>query len=245
MERGKGGYNPAMSDLGDLLELMHTTQSRYSNVRAVVDEWSKPRVWKASTERYATIRPPQPGFHVHLSLTHDRQRALPETKDCNYRIWHVRDGDLWRVEILEEGGRFRAKIAGERHAFWISDGKAPTLETRQPGRSFRWSGVGISADRFLEVLFNPGSLLGLVSLVVVGRETHAGRPSIAALLQFRPEVDLDDIDWPYADETRILVDAQYGVLLRLELFLDGQPFIRWQVNEIAFDETFPDSTFEP
>ncbi len=60
-----------------------------------------------------------------------------------------------------------------------------------------------------------------------------------ATARWRHGIDLVHIDWPYADELRLAIDAEYGVLLKFETVLDGAPFIRWQAGEIAFNEALP------
>jgi hypothetical protein len=80
-------------------------------------------------------------------------------------------------------------------------------------------------------------------LEVGDKLAFAGRHALAATARWRTGVDYAAIDWPYADATELLVDAQYGVLLRMEFLLDGRPFLRWTVDDVAFNEPMDDSLF--
>ena len=47
-----------------------------------------------------------------------------------------------------------------------------------------------------------------------------------------------------ADDVVLDVDAELGLLLRVECRIGGEPYLVREVREIAFGETFPDSIFE-
>jgi hypothetical protein len=82
----------------------------------------------------------------------------------------------------------------------------------------------------------------------VERIALAGRPGRAAFeaeAVWRENIDLISVDWPYATSIQFVVDGVCGVLLDLQFKLDGEPFISWTVEDIAFDEIFPEGTFEP
>jgi len=229
-----------MSDLGDLLELMHTARARPWTVRAVIHEWANLPRWMESGVRYQEMVSQQGGRVARLG---DEPEMMQDTREGIYRVWRAYPGNFWRIESTRPTRQY-VKILNERRWYLSDAGGSLTSNVRKDGLTTSM-GVSTHGDRFIEVMLDPAFLTSNLIIEAGDDRTWAGRLAKAGTGKWRPEIDLDNLDWPYADETRILVDAQYGVLLRLEMLLGGEPFIRWQVNEIAFDESFPETIFEP
>lgn len=97
-------------------------------------------------------------------------------------------------------------------------------------------------------LFDPDGIAGLplggLDLRVEGNTRRAGREAIRMV-----GVPVEEWDhfpeplWWGADEYEVLVDAERGVLLRCASRLNGEDFNALEVEEISFDERFPDDIF--
>jgi hypothetical protein len=93
-----------------------------------------------------------------------------------------------------------------------------------------------------EPLLDPGRLLGALHLRRAGESRAAGRAAIrvSATPRSRHDDALHTLGFFGADEVELLVDAEVGVVLRVEARGEGAPFAVWDVREIAFDEPIPD-----
>lgn len=68
----------------------------------------------------------------------------------------------------------------------------------------------------------------------------------AAILVRGEPIDEEDSDWYWwdgADEYRMLVDAERGILLRIGVFRNGEEFAGAKVTSIEFDRPIPDEIF--
>ena len=99
-------------------------------------------------------------------------------------------------------------------------------------------------------LFDPEGIAGLSSflfyldLSMEGRTRKAGREAIRLVGVPVEERDYDPKPlWWGADEYEVLADAERGVLLRCASRLGGEDFDALEVEEIHFDEHFPEDVF--
>jgi hypothetical protein len=85
-----------------------------------------------------------------------------------------------------------------------------------------------------------------LDLTVEGTVVWAGREAVRLVGVPGAEWDLgwdpDPLSWG-ADEYEAVVDAERGVLLRIASRIGGKDFDALEVEEIHFDERFPDDTF--
>jgi hypothetical protein len=192
-----------------------------------------------------------------MVATDTRQRiATPKVEEKIYRVWRDYADDAWRVEAngrpggttILNGPRWwhsqtRADPTGSGWAAFAYDAGEFITNVLPDGTLDSRIG-GSVPDRLIELMLDPASLLASLVLQPTVRSEQAGRAAVDALAHWRKGISLASLDWPYADELRLSVDAEYGALLRLEFVLGGQTFIDLQIDEIAFDEPLPVSLFE-
>ena len=225
-----------MSKVGDVLELMHTATLRPASVRGLLREWANLHLWGESARRYEELLP-EGSFR---RIGERNVERLPEIRDGTYRIRRRYPGNFWHIESTNYLGK--NLVVRNEKTWWLSDSKGGlTTNERGAGRS---PGLSFHGERFIELMLDPADVLAFTHIEVTGGPTYVGRPAYDVSATWRRDVDLFHVDLPYADSTRVLVDAEYGVLLLLEFYLDDTLFIRWQVDEVAFDEVMPDSMFE-
>ena len=88
----------------------------------------------------------------------------------------------------------------------------------------------------------------IYTLDVVGQTIHAGRHAVklrATPRKVDPEVIPWEVAglWPGADEIKILVDIERGLLLNAAGYLSGRLFEELSVRSIAFDQPLPQGIF--
>ena len=224
-----------MGALGEILELLHGAAEHASPARLTVVEWRHGPRSSAAFERFMAARHGT-GYAVTQSIAGD---APPP------------DETRWTTTLaLESPTRFREESAGvqagkratvrdgDRWASWDADWGAVTSESAEE------QGAPSSTHGFL---LDPIGLVGDLRLDPAGESEVAGRR--VRLVHAVPRPDWDAAGTalfrigPGADVVELAVDAERGALLRSEALLDGEPFHRLEVTEIAFGPV-PDGTFE-
>jgi len=218
-----------MSELGDLLELLHRARDRWRTVRATIRVWRHNERSEAAWQAWADQ---STSAVTHFGTAEGPPQ--PETSESLTRLWI--DGD--RVREEHEGeyphlGIRRGKL------WWIYDevnGAVSNEDNPDHGSS-----VG---ERFRR-LFDPSRISGGVRFELLGRTTAGGRDGIRVrLIPRRTDNPHRDLDVPFgADDHELVVDAERGVLLRVASRIGGEDFYVEEMLDVAFDELLPDELF--
>jgi outer membrane lipoprotein-sorting protein len=221
----------AVSDLGELLVLLHGARGRISTVRATVRAWQHTQRVREAMERVtrdgSVVSYAPDGGHegevesiVRLWLAPpDRVREEREGADGEW--FGVRRGRSW-WHYGPQGGA-------------ISNEGDPEV------------GSGMGEEQWW--LLDPAAVIGLLDFDEIAPVERAGRATLR--VRAVPRAPTSGDDWPLfrlgaagADALLLDVDAERGVLLRIEARFEGEPFSIAEVTEIAYDETFADDVFE-
>jgi outer membrane lipoprotein-sorting protein len=228
-----------VSDLAELLELMHTSARRWQTIRASGWEWhhrvQSQRAWQRLIPR---DRSPAVTFVGN-------SQGEPEEVREPWRLW-LAQPDKVRSEFMVEDETITAVIVGNTWWSW-SPSRELATNRGDPNHSHgRGSG---------DALIDPSSILPAMELVLMRRATFIGRPVLEVLATPTPPDDNDEeaSDWRYAthdlgggaDEYTLMVDAKRGVLLRSEARIRGQPFRIIGMETVAFDQELGDDVFAP
>ncbi len=224
-----------MSDLGDVLELLHGARSRYRSVRLTLREWSHYERSRQAFERRHEREEARGKRSIRLSVSSGGSRPRPETCEELTRLWI--ESDRARREIVRNGEE--TVVVRDGATWWMRSPHAGM--TTNGGDPHHHAGTGEGA----EPLLDPSSFVGQVDLEVGGRCEVAGREGIAARAVVKQNNPLTFAAWRMmnADELELVVDAERGILLRLASLIDGEPFHVTEVEEVAFDEVFSAETF--
>jgi hypothetical protein len=216
-----------MTDLGDLLVLLHGARDRVSTVRAVVRTWQHVRV-----SREAMARRADRGAVMAYGPADEPER---ESVESLVRVW-LAPPDGAREEREGPHGEWFGVRRGR--LWWRYDPHNGAMSNEdQPevgsgiGEEFGW-------------LLDPAAMIGLLDFGEISPGRRAGRPTLRVRALPRALAAGDDgplgrLGAIGADELRLDVDAERGALLRIESRLGQQPFALSEVLEIAFDEQFP------
>lgn len=229
---GRDAVGAAVSDGGDLVELMHGASGRVSSVRAIIVDRRRPELLERAFRRFAErVEFARGGgyFHVPLGGVAPGEQA---------------EEHVWRIALFAEPGRFRQERGGpDAESVLVVDGE----------RWWDWSPAfglrsheferGVSYDGGLDLL-DPSQFLSGFSLEPLGEAVVAGRSARRVRVRStggfanRPLV-LD----PGVEEAEVLLDAERGLILRRAALVDEEEASVLEVEQIAYDEELPPETF--
>ncbi len=211
-------------DLPLVLTLLHESGKRWRTLRAEGEEWIDP---ERSTEVF--LRSVRPG-----SIVSTRGAPGPDDRDPRWKLW-ARQPDRSRVDFgVGHGQRILVIADGNRMCSSIPFGGYRVSE-----RGEHDSSLGPAAP-----LVRPFALPTILDLEVLGRDVEVGRPVVVVGGRPRPDAEVRSRGLTLgADELRLAVDVERGVLLRLESRYEGVPFRRLAMTDVAFDEELDDDLF--
>lgn len=224
-----------MSEIGDLLELLHTSDRRWRTIRMIGRERRREGLLleafhRAFDQSRGTVETPLLGSVPESDVRVERW-ALSVARDRKVRA-EFSVGDETLVAVMD----------GERWWHWSPSSGGQTNEADPGDGGTHGTGPGAA-------LLETAVILPTLSFEITGLAEIAGRSVVAVTAV--PEPSARDRFVPTglhgigsgADEYRFLVDAERGVLLRSEAHLGGAPFRVLEADEVAFDEELPPETF--
>lgn len=229
-----------MSDVGELLELMHTSDLRWRTLRAEGREW---RDEAGHLEAFLRRHARRPSARV-LSFS-ARDPGVPaearrsDTSEETWKLW-LAPGKV-RAEFEAGGETVAVAIRGDTWWSWSPSWGAQT----NSGRKNSTHGMGSG-----EALIAPARLLSCTDLFVLGRTTVLGRAAFAVRAVPLTSDEEDEGSLALhglgsgADDYELIVEAERGILLRSEARLRDRPFRVLEMRAVAFDEDLPEETFE-
>ena len=241
----------------EVLELIHTTSERYESVRASLRYRGDGTVKREIRERLVRSEAARREFGI--SPEEDSAPIRHPEPDGPFgwrcRAWHA-DHYHWRMEteVPDDGvaisackGRRLLPIGGPPGSglWWNRRVGASPPEDDPPwfhlALDHYWTFYPLLTDEICGISYE---LEGL-ELRVEGQVQWAGREAVR-LVGVPPAVELewdpDPLSWG-ADEYEVVVDTERGVLLRIASRLRGEDFDTLEIEEIYFDERFPEDTF--
>ncbi len=227
-----------MSELGDLLELLHGAQRPFATLRASYRVWTHHE--RSTAAFMSTVKDAS-----SVSVLYGPEDEEPiEASEYVESIW--RAPGRARIERGENDADTYGVRVGKRWWSWSKDMGAVSNE-REPE-------VHSEVGEELRTLLDPTQILGALRFMVSGsRGEVAGRPTISA--EAEPRRVEDDGPGSFSDafalhelgtgaeRYRLEVDAERGVLLSVEAIREGLPFARTEAVEIAFDVPLEDDLF--
>jgi hypothetical protein len=248
---------PANYDFAELYELISKAKERYRTVRATVVHTVDGTLAKEANRRFIDWRFDQgsPGMGIiGKPGPPQREDFYHEYEDFDeewLRLWHRRP-DLWREERrTPEGQLLECEVyGGMGGSRWIYDppewaAYIPRID-EQEGRDIRFAFMLDPSDYIFHETFWDGTTIKKTDQVA----TVAGRECV--------EVRAETVSWGYpphvfstyravsegATDHLLLVDVEVGTILRVAARLDGEEFRVAEATEVAYDEEFPDDTFQ-
>ena len=211
-----------------MLELLYGARDRYSTARLDAREH---RRYRLQNEAYERARHTYAQGEL-VAISYSAPVDLPEEGEATVRSWFAQP-NRFREERVENGRR--DLVLGDGTRFWTSSPEWATVVQDGVG----WTLVNPST----RVLLDPSALLPLLDFEVGGAATGAGREAVVVRGTPRDYASFD-VPLPIgATEHQLLVDAERGVLLRVESLLEGVAFDTIEVTGAAFDEPLDAALF--
>jgi hypothetical protein len=218
-----------VSQLGDLLELLHGAEEPFETVAVT---W---RVWRhhERAQRAFLAEAERSGGRVAIAYG---PGDSPEESTETVRVWRAGD----RVREEHGDGSYGVTVGS---TWWRWHELAGAISNEDEPEVA--GGVG---ER-LSVFLSPARLLGSVRLRVIGEGEVAGRPAIEAeampraLRRGEPHgFELHELGHG-AERYVLQVDRERGVLLASTAYFESEPFISIEATEIAFDQPIDPERF--
>jgi hypothetical protein len=120
---------------------------------------------------------------------------------------------------------------------WSQMGIRQVREARAPKLEDQLDGVQ---------LLDPSFLLTSHDLQPIANVSHAEREAVQvrAIYQKGKNRLHEAFFWATADTLDLLVDREYGILLRYAALFNGREYAVSSVEQVTFDEPIPESVFE-
>lgn len=225
-----------MSELGDLLELLHTSDRRWRTVRLVGREWrQEARLLEAFHREVARRR------GAVAMFGHGTGAPKPIEREDRWALWVAPKGRV-RAEFSVGEDEMVAVLRGNEWWHWSPSTGGQTNAADPTDGGSHGTGPGAA-------LLETAAILPALSFEITGKTEAAGRSALAVRATPVPsERDLHRLSGLHgigsgADEYRLLVDAERGILLRAQALLGGEAFRLLEMNEVGFDEELPPETF--
>jgi hypothetical protein len=162
-------------------------------------------------------------------------------REDQWALWVAPEGRV-RAEFSIGEEQMVAVLCGTQWWHWSPSTGGQTNAADPSERGSHGTGPGAA-------LLETAGILPSLSFEVTGRAEVVGRPALA--VRARPLPSERDLHVPSglhgigsgADEYRLLVDAERGVLLRAEALFNGEALRVLEVDDIGFDEDLPPETF--
>ena len=226
-----------MAALEDLLVALHGPVPRFETVRMAAESWSHRERALEAFERGSE------GALIRLYATSEQEEQPPVEDTSGFRVWH-RAPDRWRIE--RDGARghglsLEIYVGAEWLHYSEAEGPISNIGDSDP--------VSSNVDFAITTMLEPWSAASSLTFVDCEPTRFAGRDALSASARPRRRLDDPGPDWALmglprgAEEYRLIVDRERGVLLRIEALLDSSPFDVEEVREIVFDEPIEDEVF--
>jgi outer membrane lipoprotein-sorting protein len=164
-----------------------------------------------------------------LRLTAEEWWYWPPETTTHICLWASADGRR-RTERDGPGGSYRFVFDGRRCWTYTPEFGAVVHESQT------------MRDDVAEQHLDSVGLIRALDLALDGDAEIAGRPALR--VRGRPRQGRHAPGVPQSVEEVLLhIDAERGIVLSSEGFIDRQPVSRFVVSEIAYDEEFPPTTF--
>lgn len=153
------------------------------------------------------------------------------------RLWMQKPW-LWRLETQTGPNQWRVVVI-DGPTWWYWDGGIDASTNAASAVPGTRAGVGLSQS--LHAMLRPAEIAKALRLVSPQRVTHAGRDALR--VRGVPRDPQTPVIWPGADEYRLIVDVERGVLLHLGAAVNGRTIAIDEFEEILFDRPLPAGTF--
>jgi hypothetical protein len=209
-----------VSDVGDLLELLHGAAHRWQTLQCSVHHWRHTARSEAATERWAAA---SRGVSVMRLYADDPDAPRAETYEHRERIW-IAKPNRFRQEHADDWvtvSHGRRWMSWSRHQGFVSNEGDPDHVVSDPVQSY--------AAHLDPATLIPQIEIEKIELPVVHVRPRAG--------------DRHGPGLPHDADRHVLTLDERGIVVRLQSFVDGEPFVLSELVDPDWNEPIPDGVF--
>jgi len=214
-----------MSELGDLLELLHGAGDGF---QTLASRW---RCWRHDERMHAAFMAGRVGSGSVWGVYGEGPPQPPEHEE-EVRLWVARPDRMREEHDNGDGGQ--ATLSVRVGSTWWSYSPRMGAMTND-GDEHHQHGIG----QMFQALLDPARVMGLFDIEVTGCGERASHAVICTVWRPRALTDHDQFALHQlgsgAQEHAIEVDAERGVLLRLEARFAGEPMAISEAVDVTFD----------
>lgn len=238
-----------MSELGDLLELLHGARGRYRTVRGVLRHIWRLRLAAQARERWEEAMQ-QAGHSQGTAYAQFAVDGLPaqqpDRQEQVIRFWSEPPDRLREETESLAPDRQTHVIVRDGRSWWIYSPELGAISNVGAGEEAERMGVG--GGELWAALLDPARWLPTLDFEPGAEVTRLGRRALRVrATPRRPPAD-DPFSFPGAlpvgaDAYELLVDRALGVVVRAAALIEDEEFWVADLEQLAFDEEFPPETF--
>lgn len=237
-------------ELKNLVELLYTAYQRFTTVQVSWSYAYNVALMQVAEQRWVEMNPPGSVAVLTAALTTEaKHNTQVQTQK---RVWWQKPA-CWREEQVVGNKNSTTTILCDGQ-WWSFSSSQNTLYTNAaPDEEWLRSGMRVEKghppdlrELIIAVPFlDPSFLLTSHQLEFVAEGVHAERAAVQvrAVYHKRQEYLHEAFFWATADEYRLLIDKEYGVLLRYAAIINGTEYAVSAIEHIVFDAPIPPETF--
>jgi len=232
-----------MMVLKDLLHLLYTAHNSYQTLHIRWQYHYTSDGINSLMKRWANQQPIG-------SFTYIPTASSPQQAQIDYELWRTQN--VWRVDYSQLNNQEEKYIQVTKpNERWSYDTQRKKLITNNrqfvsPDSSIHIQYSGAFGRRLHEFqLLDPSFLLATHHFEVEHDTQYVGRPVhvIKATYQRHAEMLHEPFFWATADEYQLLVDREYGILLRYAALIDDTEMAVTETQQVAFNNQIDSSIF--
>lgn len=241
----------------ELVELLYTAYNRFTSINAQWQHWYRSDIMNALIQNQMLQKSANSMSFLSSNSVEQPVNQTPYKQGERYyhRLWWQKP-DCWRDETRKGMDGHRGITVYCNGNWWVFSSGINTLHTNvMPEKTLSHIKITIFPEEEVPKLedrinnipsVDPSFLLLSHSLHPVSETIYQGRPAIQVRAVYQKGQDYipEGFFWSCADEYNLLVDQEYGILLRYSAILNGQEFAVSAVDQVIFDEPIPHEIFD-
>lgn len=245
-------HSAEMSELAELLELLHGARRRYRSVRGTLRHWWRMSLSEEARERWElTMREAGEAhgssFAVAVSMGEGPPREPPDRQERVVRFWSEPPARLREEAEIMAPERYEHVTVRDGKRWWTYSPDWGAISNVGADDEAGAMSAGTGGELWQLLVDPAGWIPGLdfeagVEVDLLGRRAIRVRATSRVSSGSDPFVFRGQLPVG-ADGYELLIDRERGVVLRAAALLDGEEFWVCELEQLVFDEEFPPETF--
>jgi hypothetical protein len=239
-----------MSELGELLELLHGARRRYRTVRGVLrHRWNLSLSQQAHERWERSLRDAHARGTAYAMLTavgEGPPAEPPDRQEQVVRFWSEPPARLREEAEIVAPQRYEHVTVRDGARWWTYSPEWGAMSNVDAGEEAE--SMSVAGSELWQPLLDPAGWIPTLDFEPASEVRLLGRRALRVRATGREPSDGDASLFPGqlpvgADAYELVVDRERGVVLRAAALLEGEEFWVCELEELVFDEELPPETF--